>query len=98
VLPGNRPVTGPSKVICLPDAEKERLSQEGELRGVDLQHISPEELNGGEGSVMVKDETGCIRCGLCAGRCPANTISMEAFEVFDQDPGLISCEEIVLNP
>jgi len=47
---------------------------------------------------MVKDETICIRCGLCAERCPANTISMEAFEVFEQDPGLISHEEIVLKP
>jgi NAD-dependent dihydropyrimidine dehydrogenase PreA subunit len=48
-----------------------------------LQHLSPEELTAGEGSVMVKDETICIRCGLCAERCPAHTITMEAFEVFD---------------
>jgi ferredoxin len=34
---------------------------------------------------MVKDETICIRCGLCAERCPAHTITMEAFEVFDPD-------------
>ena len=98
VCPENCLSLVPLKSFAFTDAEKERLSQEGELRGVDLQHISPEELNGGEGSVMVKDETVCIRCGLCAERCPANTISMEAFEVFDQDPGLITCEEIVLNP
>ena len=35
---------------------------------------------------MVKDETICIRCGLCAERCPAHTITMEGFEVFDHDP------------
>lgn len=64
---------------------------------MDLQHLSPEELSGEEGSVMVKDETVCIRCGLCAERCPANTISMEAFEAFDQDPDLITGEEIVLK-
>ena len=29
--------------------------------------------------VMVKDETRCIRCGLCAIRCPVNEITMEAF-------------------
>jgi ferredoxin len=43
---------------------------------------------------MLKDETICIRCGLCAERCPVNTITMEAFEVFDQDPSLIRIEEI----
>ena len=52
-----------------------------------LQHLSLEDLARGEGSVMVKDETLCIRCGLCAERCPAHTITMEAFEVLDYDPG-----------
>jgi ferredoxin len=47
---------------------------------------------------MVKDETVCIRCGLCAERCPARTISMEAFEVFEEEPGLIIEQEIVLKP
>jgi NADPH-dependent glutamate synthase beta subunit-like oxidoreductase len=37
-----------------------------------------------EGSLMIKDETICIRCGLCAERCPAHTITMEAFETFDE--------------
>jgi ferredoxin len=31
------------------------------------------------GTVLVKDETICIRCGLCAERCPAGTITMEQF-------------------
>jgi formate dehydrogenase beta subunit len=34
---------------------------------------------GSNGTVLVKDETVCIRCGLCARRCPAGTITMEAF-------------------
>jgi ferredoxin len=54
-----------------------------------LQHLEPADLDAGEGSVMVKDETICIRCGLCAERCPAHTITMEAFEVFDRDPAEI---------
>jgi hypothetical protein len=35
---------------------------------------------------------------LCAERCPAHTISMEAFEVFDDELGLTEREEIVLRP
>ena len=31
------------------------------------------------GTVLIKDETICIRCGLCAERCPAGTITMEQF-------------------
>jgi NADPH-dependent glutamate synthase beta subunit-like oxidoreductase len=52
-----------------------------------LQHLALEDLSRADGSVMVKDETICIRCGLCAERCPAHTITMEAFEVFDGEAG-----------
>ena len=31
------------------------------------------------GSVIIKDELVCIRCGLCAMRCPAGTITMRSF-------------------
>ena len=46
---------------------------------------------------MVKDETICIRCGLCAERCPAHTITMEAFEVFTHDPGFFPVEKLELR-
>jgi formate dehydrogenase (NADP+) beta subunit len=38
-----------------------------------------------EGGAIIKDETRCIRCGLCADRCPVDAITMESFyfkEVF----------------
>jgi formate dehydrogenase (NADP+) beta subunit len=95
VCPENCLSLVPLKSFVFSDEEKERLNKEKGLRSTDLQHITPEELNQLEGSVMVKDETICIRCGLCAERCPANTISMEAFEVFEAEPGLISHQEIV---
>ncbi len=40
--------------------------------------VSGEEF---EGAVMIKDETICIRCGLCAKRCPVDCIKMEGFEM-----------------
>lgn len=33
------------------------------------------------GSVMIKDEDLCIRCGLCAMRCPVGCITMEEYAV-----------------
>lgn len=32
-----------------------------------------------QGTAMIKDETRCIRCGLCSRRCPTKAITMEAF-------------------
>jgi len=98
VCPENCLSLVPLKNFAFTNEDKERLRKEQELRSIDLQHVAPEELDQLEGSVMVKDETICIRCGLCAERCPAHTISMEAFEVFDEDPSFIPVEEIVLRP
>ncbi|MBI3195125.1 MAG: FAD-dependent oxidoreductase, partial [Ignavibacteriae bacterium] len=33
------------------------------------------------GAVMMKDEDRCIRCGLCAMRCPVGCITMESYSV-----------------
>jgi NADPH-dependent glutamate synthase beta subunit-like oxidoreductase len=98
VCPENCLSLVPLKEFVFTEEDKERLRNEQELRGIDLQHVSSDELTQIEGSVMVKDETVCIRCGLCAERCPARTISMEAFEVFEEEPELILNEEIVLKP
>jgi NADPH-dependent glutamate synthase beta subunit-like oxidoreductase len=98
VCPENCLSLVPLKNFVFTDEEKERLNRERELRSLDLQHIVPDELNQVEGSVMVKDETICIRCGLCAERCPVNTITMEAFEVFEESPGVQFQEELIPRP
>ena len=79
------------------DESKVRLETESEFDTITLQHLTAGDLGAVEGSVMVKDETICIRCGLCAERCPAKTITMEAYEVFHHDPGLFPVEKIELR-
>lgn len=37
-------------------------------------------LQPGEQGAIIKDETRCIRCGLCAMRCPTRAITMEKVE------------------
>jgi len=32
-----------------------------------------------EGAILIKNDEVCIRCGLCAARCPAGTITMQSF-------------------
>lgn len=45
----------------------------------DIRALPPEELDRLAG-VMMKDETSCIRCALCASRCPTAAIVMKRFD------------------
>ena len=38
------------------------------------------DLQPGQASAIIKNEDKCIRCGLCAQRCPTHAITMEALE------------------
>ncbi|HEY2858452.1 MAG TPA: FAD-dependent oxidoreductase [Terracidiphilus sp.] len=40
--------------------------------------VSTEDLSA-LGGVLLKDESTCIRCGLCAARCPSHAITMQRF-------------------
>ena len=51
-------------------------ADDGQLR---LADGSPLELAGAPGAALIKDETVCIRCGLCARRCPVGCITMQGF-------------------
>jgi NADPH-dependent glutamate synthase beta subunit-like oxidoreductase/NAD-dependent dihydropyrimidine dehydrogenase PreA subunit len=58
-----------------------------------LDGVQLEEFGSITGTAMIKDETRCIRCGLCALRCPANTITMEAYHLVPSEPtGLITIQ------
>jgi len=86
VCPENCLELVPLSQLKIPETETRKIQESLGSDPITLQHLTPDELPHGEGSVMVKDETICIRCGLCAQRCPAHTITMEGFEVYDHDP------------
>jgi formate dehydrogenase beta subunit len=81
VCPENCLSLVPLRQLDVPVEVKDRLIAEDSYHELELQHLEAAALPAEEGSIMIKDETICIRCGLCAERCPARTITMEAFEV-----------------
>ena len=58
----------PFESLDLPAPERAELLARAEANGLPL-------------SAMVKDDDRCIRCGLCAVRCPTDAMTMERFQI-----------------
>lgn len=73
-------LVGLSKLVA--DPQWLRTAAEGfGVEESDLTALSAEELDS-LGGVMVKDETTCIRCAMCAARCPTHAITMKHFDFY----------------
>jgi len=46
--------------------------------------VARAEANGLPLSAMLKDDDRCIRCGLCASRCPTDAMTMERFQITER--------------
>jgi len=79
----------PEDCIDLVSLLRVRPSDDAPLR---LPDGRPLRLFGAPGAALIKDETACIRCGLCARRCPVGCISMQGFYRGDEKEILGLCE------
>jgi NADPH-dependent glutamate synthase beta subunit-like oxidoreductase len=69
-------LVGLSKLIEDPQWMERAVAEFG-----DLGQYAPEELDQ-MAAAMMKDETTCIRCAMCASRCPTAAILMKEFEFY----------------
>jgi NADPH-dependent glutamate synthase beta subunit-like oxidoreductase len=61
----------PFEELHLPEEERRALAARAEADGLPL-------------AAMIKDDTRCIRCGLCAIRCPTDAMTMEKFSITER--------------
>jgi NADPH-dependent glutamate synthase beta subunit-like oxidoreductase len=61
----------PFESLDLPEAERDALAARADANGLPL-------------SAMIKDDDRCIRCGLCAVRCPTDAMTMEKFQILER--------------
>jgi NAD-dependent dihydropyrimidine dehydrogenase PreA subunit len=57
--------------LTLPEGTRRQLAARSEADGLPL-------------SAMIKDDARCIRCGLCAIRCPTDAMTMETFSIAER--------------
>ncbi len=88
----------PLNQIEFPPDTVDHVRNNVELYAVELDDVAADELGIITGSAMLKDETKCIRCGLCAARCPVNVITMEAYHWVVKSPnGLIPPQSLFMR-
>jgi formate dehydrogenase beta subunit len=63
---------------CIDLVSLRRLSVDAGAGVLRLPDGAPFPASGQPGAALIKDETACIRCGLCARRCPVGVITMQA--------------------
>jgi formate dehydrogenase (NADP+) beta subunit len=71
VCPENCLAIVPVDALDLPDGERRALVERAAGGGLPL-------------SAMIKDDDRCIRCGLCAIRCPTDAMTMERFQITER--------------
>jgi formate dehydrogenase (NADP+) beta subunit len=60
-----------------------------------LPNGAPATLMESGGAALIKDETACIRCGLCARRCPTGVITMQAFYRANEADVMWSADRVI---
>ncbi len=68
--------------FCLRLVDVTTLVGDDNLHRAVVARYGREPLPGQQGAI-IKDETRCIRCGLCAARCPTGAVTMERVEVLN---------------
>ena len=71
----------PLESIQFPPEVLAQITANPSLFRLELDDVAARELGVITGAAMLKDETRCIRCGLCAERCPVNVITLEAYSL-----------------
>jgi NADPH-dependent glutamate synthase beta subunit-like oxidoreductase len=61
----------PLEELDLPEGERQQLAERAQANGMPL-------------AAMIKDDEKCIRCGLCAIRCPTEAMTMEKFLITER--------------
>jgi len=67
--------------LCKEDRWLDMVASSLEVSRDELRKMDKAELDS-LGGVMLKDETTCIRCAMCASRCPTHAIAMKKFEFY----------------